>query len=153
MTNFQSNNISAILQMSQIPDELSNHSSWDVNLSSQNNDSSLEPPLEFEVFELRDTINIVAYFSMSAGKHICRTGCQTSQQLWNKLHLFEKFTPSTTITYGISIILPYMLNLYCDCFKLGLRMYCTTLGKHTVQVLDSYFKPLICLSFLKTVTT
>ena len=60
--------------MSEIPDELSTISSRDVSLSSQNNDSSLGPPLEFEVFELRDTINIVAYFSMSAGKDICRAG-------------------------------------------------------------------------------
>ena len=56
--------------MSEIADELSNLSSRDASSSSQNNDSSLGPPLEFEVFELRDTINIVAYFSMSAGKHI-----------------------------------------------------------------------------------
>ena len=41
----------------------------DVASPEEGNRTSTTPgPLEFEVFDLRDAINIVSYFSMSAGK-------------------------------------------------------------------------------------
>ena len=41
----------------------------DVASPEEGNRTSTTPgPLEFEVFDLRDTINIVSYFSMSAGR-------------------------------------------------------------------------------------